>query len=179
MSNINNMMPKRVIDGDRLRLRAPLTMGTIAALLLVTALLAQRTSREVSILQEEITDKWAYYGAKRLQVFMLETFRDLAGAISKGDPKAVQPDPHFEEKYTADIKRFEEDSQEIASEATQLEARSSELEIRGKFLYIAELLLAISVVASSLAMLTRLERFWYAALLLGLAGAANLTAAWR
>jgi Domain of unknown function (DUF4337) len=153
-------------------------MGVIAALLLVTAVLSQRSSREVSLLQQKATDQWAYRESKRMQVLLLESFRDLAGAINKGAPKADQPKPHLEEKYTKDIERYEEDSKAIQEEARVFEEGLSRIQLMARRLYIAETLLEIALMVSSLAMLTRQAWFWYAALLFGFAGAVNLIAVW-
>jgi hypothetical protein len=172
-------MRKHVIKGDRLHRRAPLVMGGIAALLLVTAVLSQRASREVSLLQQKANDQWAYYESKRMQVLLLESFRDLAGAISKGAPKADQPKSHLDEKYTEDIERYRAQLNAIQEEAHGFDAGLSQIQLRARRLYIAEILLEISLMVSSLAMLTRQAWFWYAVLFFGFAGAVNLIAVWR
>ncbi len=152
-------------------------VGVMAALLLIAALLSNRSGLEVSLLQQRAGDQWKYYDAKVLQGFLFEAFRDLAGPISKGEANSAQSKLHLEEKYTKSIDRYRDEAKAIGAEAQSLETEASFLELRGRRLYIAEVLLEIALVLSSLAMLTRQKWSWLAALLLGFAGVVSLVAA--
>src|SRR3974390_3887119 len=95
-----------------------LTMAVVAVLVATVSLLGHRAHTEEILLQNKVTDTWAYYQAKNLRRNNLEALDQLLGAIEGKNEKAEQVAKRFEH----DIEKYGEDKEEIQKEAHKLEA---------------------------------------------------------
>jgi len=66
-----------------------LTMAVLAVLVAAVSLLGHRTHTEEIILQNKVTDEWAYYQAKNIRLHTDELFADLAGVVTSKDAAAA------------------------------------------------------------------------------------------
>jgi hypothetical protein len=91
-----------------------LSMAILAVLLAAISLLGHRTHTEELLLQNKATDQWAYFQAKNIRRHTYELFLDLLSVLNPKDPEAAEK---LKEKYGSEIKRYQDEQQEIESEA--------------------------------------------------------------
>src|SRR5215471_4566709 len=94
-----------------------LTMAIVAVLVASVSLLGHRAHTEEILLQNEVTDKWAYYQAKNLRRNNLEALHDVLGAVEGKNEKAEQVAKRFEK----DIDRYRDEQKDIQKEAHDIE----------------------------------------------------------
>ncbi len=66
-----------------------LTMAVLAVLVATVSLLGHRTHTEEIILQNKVTDQWAYYQAKNIRRHTDELFADLTTIVASKDVEAA------------------------------------------------------------------------------------------
>ena len=135
------------------------TMAVIAAALAVVAVYAHINTTEELLAQEKSSDQWAFYQSKvmREHLYRTQKIQMETGLIERG--KSMTPDArkHYEErikKIGEEEERYRKEKLPIEQEARRLE---SEREVnRGKDPYFdyAEVLLQISIVLASIAILS-------------------------
>src|ERR1022692_5343895 len=102
-----------------------ITMAVIAVLVATVSLLGHRThteeillKNEEVLLQNKVTDQWAYYQAKNIRRHNDELFADLTTVIASKDAEAAAK---LHEKYRAEADRCKEDQKELDAKARELE----------------------------------------------------------
>jgi hypothetical protein len=95
-----------------------LTMAVVAVLVATISLLGHRAHTEEILLQNQTTDKWAYYQAKNLRLNNLQALNKVMSALEGKNEKAEQVQKDFE----ADIERYTEDKNKAQEEGHELEA---------------------------------------------------------
>src|ERR1700690_1651238 len=80
-----------------------LTMAVLAVLVATVSLLGHRTHTEEIILQNQVTDKWAYYQAKNIRLHTDELFADMAALVPAKDADAAAK---FQEKVRAEVTAY-------------------------------------------------------------------------
>src|SRR5438876_6061062 len=94
-----------------------LTMAILAVLVAAASLLGHRSHTEEVVLQNKVTDQWAYYQAKNIRRHTDELFADFASVMTASDPqKAAQ----LREKYRTEADRYRDEQKDIDSEAKKL-----------------------------------------------------------
>src|SRR5215471_6067919 len=73
-----------------------LTMAVLAVLVATVSLLGHRSSVEEVVLQNRVTDKWAYYQAKNIRRHTDELFADMTTIVAAKDAEAAAK---LKEKY--------------------------------------------------------------------------------
>jgi hypothetical protein len=135
------------------------TMAIIAALLAIVSVLGHILSTEELLAQQKANDQWAYYQAKSIRRYNSEIARDLLKA------QANEAGAKAEERYTANVDKYEKEGDEIQNEAKHLE---SESEFKGRQalrLEISEVFLEIGIVFASLAILSKLQVVWWVSMM--------------
>jgi hypothetical protein len=146
-----------------------LSMAILAVLLAAISLLGHRTHTEELLLQNKATDQWAYFQAKNIRRHTYELFLDLLSVLNPKDPEAAEK---LKEKYGSEIKRYQDEQQEIESEARQLEKEVATQQQKGNRFDLGEVCLEVGIVLTSLTLLTRRKLFWHLGGLAGLVGVA-------
>src|SRR5215472_3083780 len=95
---------------------APVSL-TMAVAVATVSLLGHRAHTEEILLQNEVTDKWAYYQAKNLRRNNLEALHDVLNALEGKNEKAEQVAQRFEK----DIDRYRDEQKDIQKEAHDIE----------------------------------------------------------
>ena len=95
-----------------------ITMAILAVLVATVSLLGHRTHTEEVILQNKVTDQWAYYQAKKARQHTDELFADLAGVMTAKDGEAAAK---LQEKARAEADRYKEDQKELEKQGHDLE----------------------------------------------------------
>ena len=142
--------------------KVAVTMAIIAAMLAVDGVLAHLLTTEELLLQQKASDQWSYYQAKSIRRYESEVATDLFKAMKSEDA----------EKYEKNIEKYRKDSEEISEEAKKLEAESHAKGAQAQRLDFGEIFLEIGIVFASLAILTKRNLVWLAAIVSALAGVA-------
>jgi hypothetical protein len=161
-------------EGSAFLKRIALTTALLAALAAVASLLAGSTVNEALVLkaevtqiQAEISDQWAYYQAKGIKGAIERAAESIWTAQGKTPPADLE----------AKAKRYEEEQKEIEARAHEREKerdqRSHEAEIlihRHHSYANAVAFFQVSIALGAVAALTRQRFVWIGSILVGLAG---------
>ena len=144
-----------------------LTMAVLAVLLAIVSLLGQRAYIEETILQNQVTDQWAYYQAKNIRLHEDEAVADLTSVIVATDAqKAAQ----VHDKYKTEADRYRGEKNEIDAEARKLEKEKGMEGSRANRYELGEVFLEIALVVTSITLLSARRLFWYFGIVLSVVG---------
>jgi hypothetical protein len=152
-----------------------LTMAVLAVLVAAVSLLGHRTHTEEIILQNKVTDQWAYYQAKNLRLHTDELFADLSGLVTTRDADATGK---FEAKTRAEVERYKEDKKEVETKARELEAEFAVTQRKTNRFDLGEVFLEVALVITSITLLSGRRIFWHLGLLTAIAGVAVAASVW-
>jgi hypothetical protein len=153
--------------------RVSLTMAVLAVLVAAVSLLGHRTSTEELVLQNKITDQWAYFQAKSIRRHADQTVVDLASILTSRDPakdKDAEQITKLREKYQAEVERYRDEQNELEAEAKKLEAEAEKEHKRADRYDLGEVFLEIALVVTSITLLSGRRTFWYAGMVVGAVG---------
>jgi Domain of unknown function (DUF4337) len=151
------------------------TLSILPVLVAAVTLLAHRAHTEEVLLQTRAADQWAYYNAKEIRRRNYELFLDEIDVFSIQDPKHAA---EIKEKYAKEVERYREDVKEIQEKAKEADAELKVEEVRADRYDLAEVLLEVALVITSLTMMTKKKAFWLAGLVLSVCGIVMGAAAW-
>src|ERR1700704_4217121 len=80
-----------------------LTMAVLAVLVATVSLLGHRAHTEEVILQNKVSDQWAYYQAKNIRRHSDEQFADM---VALTNPKDLGQANKLREKYATEADRY-------------------------------------------------------------------------
>ena len=143
-----------------------LTMAIVAVLVATVSLLGHRAHTEEILLQNKVTDTWAFYQAKNLRRNNLQALNDLLGALEGKNEKAEQVSKHFE----ADIEKYHDEQNEIQTEARNLEKELQHETQRANRFDLGEVFLEIALVVTSITLLTGRKFYWMLGMVFGATG---------
>lgn len=144
-----------------------LTMAILAVLVAAASLLGHRTTTEELVLQNKITDQWAYFQAKSIRRHADQTVVDLTSILSAKD---VEQTNKLREKYQAEAERYRDEQNELEADAKKLEGEAQREHRRGDRYDLGEVFLEIALVITSITLLSGRRLFWYAGMVIGTAG---------
>src|SRR6266498_2708916 len=144
-----------------------LTMAILAVLVAIVSLLGHRTHTEEIVLQNKVSDQWAYYQAKNIRRHTDEIFADLASVMA---PSNAEKAEQVREKYQKEADRYRDEQKEIDAEARKLQ-QETELERRRADRFdLGEVFLEVGLVVTSITLLSGRRLFWRAGMVFGLLG---------
>jgi Domain of unknown function (DUF4337) len=146
-----------------------LTMAVLAVAVAGVSLLGHRAHTEEVVLQNKVTDEWAYYQAKTIRRHTDELFADMTAVVASKDPAQLA---QLHEKYLAEADRYRDEQKELDSEARKLEQETAQARRRADRYDLGEGFLEIALVITSITLLSGRPAFWYAGMVLGVLGAA-------
>jgi hypothetical protein len=132
------------------------TMAIVAVLVAAVTLLGHRAHTEEIILQNKVTDTWAYYQAKNLRRNNLEALRDVLDAVDSKNERAEKVSKRFE----GDIDKYREEQKDIQKEAHAIEAEQLFETRRANRFDLGEVFLEIALVITSITLLTGRKVYW-------------------
>lgn len=160
--------------------RVALVTAVFAVVLAIAALGGNHAMKEMLLAQQQSSDQWAFYQAKvirehlyRAQKLRLET--DLAERVAASRPEARQKMEALFKKFDEEEKRYNAEKKDIEKDAKKLEALRDSFQARDPYFLIAEALLQIAIVMSSVSILARSPLIFSFSLVLAVVGA-GLTA---
>lgn len=152
-----------------------LTMAVLAVLVATASLLGHRTHTEEIILQNKVTDQWAYYQAKNIRRHTDELFADMTTVMATKDTDAASK---LHEKYKAEADRYKEEQKELDKEARTTENETERARRKADRFDLAEVFLEIALVITSITLLSGRRIFWHLGLLTATAGVVFAASAW-
>jgi Domain of unknown function (DUF4337) len=139
----------------------------LAVLVAVATLLAHRAHTEELLLQTQSSDMWAEYQAKSIRQATYESLSVVMSVAQTSDStktgKLVQD---FHDKSV----RYETDKKELKQRANELQLEQNKAQRRGNRFDLAEALLEMALVITSITLLTKKRYFWYFGLFMGVLG---------
>ena len=129
------------------------SMAIIAALLAIVSVLGQHFNTEELLKEQESADQWAFSQAKDIRRYSAQVAQDTLTA-SKADSNLVQ-------RYAKEGARYDQERREIQHQAQELQAESARNGKRANRFHLAEVLLEIAIVLSSLAILSKSRYFFW------------------
>jgi hypothetical protein len=161
---------------DPFEKKIALSIAIVAVMLALIGAKGDHAKTEAIIKRAEASDQWAFFQSKSVKqhisevdVQLAEIKRDLKSlkpAAPEGEKKVEKP-----EKSPKGPEAYEKEKEEIKEKAEDLEKESNhELALENK-LHLAEVLLQLAVVLSSIAILTRWHLPWFVGMALAAAGA--------
>lgn len=151
------------------------TMAVLAVLVAVTTVLGHRTHTEAILTQNQATDQWNFYQAHKIRANDTELITDLLGVVTVSDPKAAAK---LAKSYADHQAKWAQDLDEAQKKATELESDVKLAEARANRFDLAEALLEIGLVVSSVTLLTRSRIYWYLGIAFSLGGVALVASAY-
>jgi len=152
-----------------------LTMAVLAVLVATVSLLGHRTHTEEIILQDKVTDQWAYYQAKNIRRHTDELFAGLTTVVASKDAEAVAK---LQEKYRAEADRYKDEQKELDKQARETEKETDLTRRKADRFDLGEVFLEIALVVTSITLLSGRRIFWHLGLLMAVAGILVAASTW-
>lgn len=155
--------------------RVALVTAVFAVILAIAALGGNHAMKEMLLAQQQSSDQWAFYQAKvirehqyRGQKLRLEADLVERGATMK--PEARQKLEGLLKKFEEEEKRYNAEKKDIEKDAKRLEHERDLYQARDPYFLLAEALLQIAIVMSSVSILSRSRLIFAFSLALALVG---------
>jgi urease accessory protein UreH len=145
------------------------SMAVIAVLVALVTVLGHRTHTEAVLMQARASDQWNLYQAKKIRQNDTQLAVDLLSGIAQRDNQAAQVTIAG---YKAHMAKWAGDLAQEQDVAHQFEEKVEGAERKAARFDLAEALLEIGLVVTSITLLTRLRVYWLLGLGFGIAGLA-------
>ena len=145
-----------------------LTMSILAVIVAVITMLGERSHTAAIINQAKASDQWNLYQSKKNRAYSTGLARDNFTILALKNPDAEK----LSEKYKDYIEKEKADSEGEQEVAKGFEEAREHAELLGNRFNLAQVLLEIALVVSSITLLTRSKLYWYAGLVFGISGIA-------
>jgi Domain of unknown function (DUF4337) len=149
------------------------TMSVFAVLVAVVTVLGHRAHTESVLQQARAVDQWNIYQAKKIRQYNTQLTIDIISTLHVRDSDAEQK---LLDTYSAHLAKWSGELKEEAAKATELEREVHKSERHAARFDLAEALLEIALVITSITLLTRQRGYWYLGMGFGVAGVS--IAAW-
>jgi hypothetical protein len=143
------------------------TMALLAVLVAITTVMGHRTHTDAVLKQNQATDQWNYYQAHKIRSNDTALAADILSVITVEDKEAakklVEGYKQHQEKWTENLKEEQEKAEKLEANVERAEARADRFDL-------AEALLEIGLVITSVTLLTRRKLYWYFGMVFSLGG---------
>ena len=146
------------------------TMSLLAVLVAVTTVLGHRTHTEAVLEQNKATDQWNEYQAKKIRSYDTSLIADLLSSVTIADKEKEQ---RIAKTYADHQAKWNEDLKQDQEKAKVLEEKVEQAEAHAARYDLAEALLEIGLVITSVTLLTRSNIYWYLGMIFAAAGIAS------
>ena len=146
------------------------TMSLLAVLVAVTTVLGHRTHTEAVLFQNKSTDLWNEYQARHIRAHDTELASDLLATLTVGDKTEADK---LEQKWKGGLAKSTQDQKEAQEQAQAFEEKVELAERRADRYDLAEALLEIGLVITSVTLLTRSRIYWYLGMVFSAGGIAS------
>ncbi len=145
-----------------------LTMSILAVIVAVITMLGERSHTAAIINQAKASDQWNLYQSKKNRAYNSGLAKDNLTILALKNPDAEK----LIDKYKDYIEKEKADSEGEQEVAKGFEEAREHAELLGNRFNLAQVLLEIALVVSSITLLTRSKLYWYAGLVFGISGIA-------
>ncbi len=143
------------------------TMSVLAVLVAITTVLGHRTHTEAVLYQNQATDQWNEYQAKKIRSYNTSLSGDLLSILAVADKekseKIAKAYADHQAKWNADLNEEQEKAEALEKKVEQAEARANRYDL-------GEALLEIGLVVTSVTLLTRSRIYWFLGLVFAAGG---------
>ncbi len=150
------------------------TMSVLAVMVAVITVLGHRAQTEAVLDQNQATDQWNYYQAHKIRANDTELAADLLSVLSVADKdaagKLAKVYANHEKKWADDLKEEQDQAEATEKKVEQAEAHADRFDL-------AEALLEIGLVITSVTLLTRSRIYWYLGLVFSALGVVSAASA--
>jgi hypothetical protein len=155
--------------------RVALVTAVFAVILAIAALGGNHAMKEMLLAQQQSSDQWAFYQAKviREHQYRGQKLRLEADLVDRGatmKPEARQKLEALLKKFEEEEKRYNTEKKDIETDARRLEHERDVYQARDPYFLLAEALLQIAIVMSSVSILARSRTIFLFSLVLAVAG---------
>jgi hypothetical protein len=141
-------------------LEVSMTMAVLAVIIALLTMLGHRTHNEEVVIQDQATDQWNYYQAKKTQLLTAQSTVDTSEMFREDPGHRGEKARANIEKYGAIVEKNSDKQKDIDAEARKLEAEVKlQAERATRFDY-GESLVAIALVITSITLMTSRRAFW-------------------
>jgi len=151
------------------------TMSVLAVLVAVTTVLGHRTHTEAVLDQNKATDLWNFYQAHKIRANETQLASDLLGVVSLGSKDDAKK---LARTYADHEKKWDSELKDEQDQADAMEARVGQFEARADRFDLAEAMLEIGLVVTSVTLLTKSRLYWILGLVFSAAGVASAVSAY-
>jgi hypothetical protein len=160
----------------KLTRRIAITTAVYAVLLAITALGGNNSMKEMLLAQQEASNQWAFYQAKAMRenLYRIQRLNMEADYLARADTMKPAARDRFEatlKKMTAEENRYGSEKKEIELAAKKAERQRDINKDRDPYFDFAEVLLQVSIVLASVAILSSSRPVFYFSLVVALIGA--------
>ena len=134
------------------------TMSVLAVLVAVTSVLGHRTHTDAVLAQNKESDSWGYFQAHKIRTHTDEQNNKMLGAVALADKDKAK------EVVKDNLKEMDEWKKKLKEEQDQAEGFKAQVEkdeAKADHFDLAEALLEIGLVITSITLLTRRRWYWY------------------
>jgi hypothetical protein len=146
------------------------TMSVLAVLVAVTTVLGHRTHTEAVLDQNKATDQWNEYQAHKIRSNDTYLAADLLSVMAGADKGAAAK---IAKGYAEHQAKWSDQTKDDMEKAEALEAKVEQAEARANRFDLAEALLEIGLVITSVTLLTHSRIYWYLGMVFALGGVAS------
>jgi len=166
-----------------------ITMAVLAVLVATVSLMGHRThteeillKNEEVLLQNKVTDQWAYYQAKNMRRHNDELFADLTTIVATKDAEAAAK---LKEKYRAEADRYKDEQKELDAKAREMENEGKLTRQEGDLTRrkadrfdLGEVFLEVALVITSITLLSGRRIYWHMGIFIAVVGVLVAGSAW-
>jgi hypothetical protein len=143
------------------------TMAVLAVLVAITTVLGHRTHTEAVLDQNQATDQWNEYQAHKIRSNDTQLTADLLTVMATQDKSAAEK---IAKGYAEHEAKWADETKDDMEKAEALEAKVGRAELRANRFDLAEALLEIGLVITSVTLLTHSRVYWHLGMVFSLAG---------
>jgi len=128
-----------------------LTMAILAVLVATITLLGHRSHTEEVILQNKVSDGWAFYQAKTIRRHADQIAIDMASISATKGPEEIKK---ITDKYETEADRYKDDQKDLEAEAKKLQEEQDQVRRKADRFDLSEVFLEIALIVTSITLLS-------------------------
>jgi len=162
--------------GKRFTKHVAVTTAVYAVVLAITALGGNNSMKEMLLAQQEASDQWSYYQAKNMResLYRIQRLYVEADFLDRANTMTPETRARFEaaiKRMGDEEKRYANEKKEIEREARKAEQERDVNKKKNPYFDFAEVLLQVSIVMASVAILSSSRQVFYFSLVFAAIGA--------
>jgi hypothetical protein len=153
--------------GDRHMHPVSFTMSVLAVMVAIVTVLGHRTHTDAVLSQSRATDEWNLYQAHKIRQYNTQLTSDLLSTLDIRDQATANK---ILDSYKAHVQKWNQDLTESQASAQEIQNEVARAERRADRFDLAEALLEIGLVVTSITLLAGQRAYWFLGIGFGIAG---------